>query len=996
MSDYEKAARTLGRKNGSLIQAGILGLDKAFPALLLLAGAFLIVLAFAVDVLGKGGLPGFGARQLALVVNGLALGSSGITLLLPLRSRVMGEWALIAVAAFAAALAADFITINTGLPKSVDKLGMLAMVAFSILVTHAVLPASRAEEPHLQGRLMLLWDRIRNIDGSNLAKFIGIALQLGLIALLVGQYSLENEVFSHNLMLLVFFGFVFHYLLPLQYRLPFFLLLSFTAILGTFGLVDGSWLVILGLVLIGIAHLPLAFTARIVLMLVAGALLALLRVDWFPLPWSRAIWPILGSMFMFRMIVYLYELKHQKEPFNPIRTFSYFFLLPNVVFPLFPVIDYANYKRTYYDSDRYKIYQTGITWILNGAFQLILYRFISYNLLIAPEEVTNVFQLIRYLVTNISLYLRVSGQFHIIVGILHLFGFNLPKTNYLYFLASSFTDYWRRINIYWKDFMMKVFFYPAYFRLKKWRDTTRLVVAILFVFFITWLLHVYQWFWLRGNVQLSVQDVLFWGILATLVVANSLYEASHGRQRNLGVRSWTWRDIPPRALKIAGTFTVVCILWSLWTSVSLREWIALWSITGNNSLSKVGMLPIWFSFALVGGGLLSRKREPKTGETANGSTTKKEAGFFRSAAISGVFILALFLVGNRSVYSHFDGKLHEVMRDLTVNRLNEQDADLLERGYYEDLIGVNRFNSQLWEVYMKRPQHRPEIWATSAGHLTGDFMEVELNPSASVTFYDKTFTTNRWGMRDRDYELNKPSGTYRIALLGASTPMGWGVADDETFENILEDRLNREFSASQARRYEILNFSVQGYSTIQNLVVFENKAVSFNPDVLLLIIHPKDDARTMNHLVTKVLNGVELPYEYLNEIVVQEQVHPGTAETLAKRRLNPYGEEISLWAYRRFVEESQRRGILPVMVVIPRIVGVDEPEEVQRTIEMGRQAGFTVIDLSQVYSDQDVDSILLAPWDWHPNAAGHRVIADKMYQALLENKDRILLDVEQP
>ena len=50
---------------------------------------------------------------------------------------------------------------------------------------------------------------------------------------------------------------------------------------------------------------------------------------------------------------------------------------------------------------------------------------------------------------------------------LHLFGFNLPETQSLYYLASSFTDFWRRINIYWKDFMMKVFYYPAFFGLKR-------------------------------------------------------------------------------------------------------------------------------------------------------------------------------------------------------------------------------------------------------------------------------------------------------------------------------------------------------------------------------------------------------------------------------------------------------------------------------------------------------------------------------------------------
>jgi hypothetical protein len=188
--------------------------------------------------------------------------------------------------------------------------------------------------------------------------------------------------------------------------------------------------------------------------------------------------------------------------------------------------------------------------------------------------------LVRYLISNFLLYLRISGEFHLIVGILHLFGFHLPETHHLYYLASSFTDFWRRINIYWKDFMMKVFYYPAYFRLRKWGDTTALVLATLFVFVCTWFLHAYQWFWLRGSFLLSLVDVLFWAILGLLVVANSLYEVKYGRKRVLGKRSWTFRSIVPLALRTAGTFSVICVLWSLWTSDSLSTWFSLWSIKG--------------------------------------------------------------------------------------------------------------------------------------------------------------------------------------------------------------------------------------------------------------------------------------------------------------------------------------------------------------------------------------------------------------------------------
>ena len=46
----------------------------------------------------------------------------------------------------------------------------------------------------------------------------------------------------------------------------------------------------------------------------------------------------------------------------------------------------------------------------------------------------------------------------------------------------------------------------------------------------TWFLHSYQWFWLRGSVLFEWQDILFWTVLGVLVVINSLWEANGGRE----------------------------------------------------------------------------------------------------------------------------------------------------------------------------------------------------------------------------------------------------------------------------------------------------------------------------------------------------------------------------------------------------------------------------------------------------------------------------------
>ncbi len=92
-----------------------------------------------------------------------------------------------------------------------------------------------------------------------------------------------------------------------------------------------------------------------------------------------------------------------------------------------------------------------------------------------------------------------------------------------------------------------------------------------------------------------------------------------------------------------------------------------------------------------------------------------------------------------------------------------------------DPIGHNR--SQVKEVTRERKD---------------DFLQFDLKPGYDAVFFGQRYTTNSQGMRDREYALEKPAGVYRIALLGSSIDMGWGVATPDTYENLLEDWLNAE------------------------------------------------------------------------------------------------------------------------------------------------------------------------------------------------------------
>lgn len=402
--------------------------------------------------------------------------------------------------------------------------------------------------------------------------FLPIFAHLALLLAVAKVYRLEGRAFAILLMLATA-ALPVHYALPYRWKKPFFTAVSVAGLAFVFGPAAAACVVALGCGLIALARSPIGWAWRVVAIASAAAVMAAARAGALRLGLPEIVWPVLGSMFMFRMILYLYELKHADGPEAPGDALAYFFLLPNFAFVHFPVVDYRTFRRGYFAQDVHDAQRSGLRMMVRGAAHLLLYRLVYHELLIRPEEVRSVGSLCGFLACNYLLYLRVSGQFHMACGMLGLFGFTLPETHHHYLLATGFTDYWRRINIYWKDFMVRVVFNPVVFRLKRRSQPVALAAATAVVFLATWALHAYQSFWLRGAWGFSRTDCLFWGVLGGLVLVNVQLDARNPRRMRGADR--TPRGLAVRCLKTAGTFATIAVLWSLWSSPSVSSWLAM-------------------------------------------------------------------------------------------------------------------------------------------------------------------------------------------------------------------------------------------------------------------------------------------------------------------------------------------------------------------------------------------------------------------------------------
>jgi hypothetical protein len=195
---------------------------------------------------------------------------------------------------------------------------------------------------------------------------------------------------------------------------------------------------------------------------------------------------------------------------------------------------------------------------------------------------------------------------------------------------------------------------------------------------------------------------------------------------------------------------------------------------------------------------------------------------------------------------------------------------------------------------------------------------------------------------------------------------------------------NREPLGQTQDHFEILNFGVPNYSPLQQLVVLD-KAFGFSPGMLIYVATGGELGGSARYLVKAIREGIPVPYDYLRETARRVQIDASTDETTALRRLEPVMRDVLAWTYAEIVRRCQERGIRPVWMFLPQVDNGYWRSRVDELRHLAEQAGFPIVDLRDYYAGRDVRAIRLADWDYHPNAEGHRLIADQLYQAFSRN-----------
>jgi lysophospholipase L1-like esterase len=104
--------------------------------------------------------------------------------------------------------------------------------------------------------------------------------------------------------------------------------------------------------------------------------------------------------------------------------------------------------------------------------------------------------------------------------------------------------------------------------------------------------------------------------------------------------------------------------------------------------------------------------------------------------------------------------------------------------------------------------------------------------------YSTAMVINSLGLRDDREYGRKPSGTFRILVLGDSFTAGIGVEGQEAFPKRVEEELT---AGTSGLRFEAINAGVPSYSTREEVLYLEQEGFQLQPDLVLLALFIGND-----------------------------------------------------------------------------------------------------------------------------------------------------------
>lgn len=259
---------------------------------------------------------------------------------------------------------------------------------------------------------------------------------------------------------------------------------------------------------------------------------------------------------------------------------------------------------------------------------------------------------------------------------------------------------------------------------------------------------------------------------------------------------------------------------------------------------------------------------------------------------------------------------------------------------------------------------------------------------ANQNWYERHWQPNSLGYRDREWTPEMLAGRTKIMVLGDSFVAGVGIDDPaDRFSDLLGQMLGGE--------YIVMNVGESGAGTKDEIV----NAIDYpyRPDVTILSFYINDIEPTAKDMgfgrpSLSIARPAIVDYSYaLNFFywrlfrLKRQQVSDNYWTWLFGVYNNPDVWQIYQRELLQVYQLTHERDIQSIVVIFPHLLAIEHSRPITSQVaRLYAQQGVPVVDVTELVADKKPTKLIVNPVDSHPNEFVHRLVAEALYQIILD------------
>jgi lysophospholipase L1-like esterase len=293
--------------------------------------------------------------------------------------------------------------------------------------------------------------------------------------------------------------------------------------------------------------------------------------------------------------------------------------------------------------------------------------------------------------------------------------------------------------------------------------------------------------------------------------------------------------------------------------------------------------------------------------------------------------------------------------------------------------GILRFkNSSMKSYDIEMWRYARELKVRSDIELLGH----EHIPSKSAILQSVNIRINEKGLRGppiSQYNKNKR----RILFLGSSVTLGWGVKENETVTERIQEMFRND-----GQDVDVLNAGIGNYNTVRYVERFKKRLLDLNPTDIVVHYFVRDAVSLEAGGGNALLRNSQLAVTIW--IAINRFLSSDSSVSLEKYYLQVYSPKAEEFIKMRHALNSlaiycKKKNIRIYLVMTPDFHDLVDYKFnfIHRQIkDLSVEADYQFVDLLPAMKNLTPKQIWSMPGDPHPNGNGHKIMAEVIYPIL--------------